>query len=76
MTVLLTTAEAAAEVDVDPATIDTWKRRGYLAPAGKRGRWNLYRLTDVLTCEATRDRTRRKAVPTGTLITDGQNAVR
>jgi hypothetical protein len=28
----LTTAEAAAAMDVHPATISTWRRRGYLTP--------------------------------------------
>lgn len=61
---LFTAAEIAAEVGVEVATVYTWTHRGFLKPAGKRGRWNLYRLSDAFEAEKTRDRTRRKRPPT------------
>lgn len=59
---LFTVEEAAAEVDMEPATLYTWVRRGYLSYAGKRGRNKLVRLRDVFEAEASRkDKHRRKA---------------
>ena len=57
---LWTAEEAAAEVGVEVATIYVWTHRGFLTPAGKRGRLNLYRLDDVFTCEKTRKRKHRR----------------
>lgn len=49
--VLVTAGEAAPEVEVVPATIRKWVQLGHLAPAGKRGRENLFRLEDVFRAE-------------------------
>ncbi|WP_436777964.1 hypothetical protein [Yinghuangia sp. YIM S09857] len=49
--VLLTAGEAAPEVQVVPATIRKWVQLGHLAPAGRRGRENLFRLEDVFRAE-------------------------
>jgi DNA-binding transcriptional MerR regulator len=57
---LWTAEEAAAEVGIEVQTIYTWTARGYLTPAGKRGRFNLYRLDDVFKAEATRQHKHRK----------------
>ncbi|WP_214322071.1 helix-turn-helix domain-containing protein [Nonomuraea sediminis] len=57
---LFTAEEAAAEVGVEVQTIYTWTGRGALTPAGKRGRNNLYRLSDVFACERTRQHKHRK----------------
>ncbi|MCF2530674.1 helix-turn-helix domain-containing protein [Yinghuangia soli] len=48
---LITAGEAASEVEVVPATIRKWVQLGHLAPAGKRGRENLFRLEDVFSAE-------------------------
>jgi DNA-binding transcriptional MerR regulator len=48
---LLTAAQAAAEVQVVPATIRKWVQLGHLSPAGRRGRVNLFRLEDVFRAE-------------------------
>lgn len=48
---LVTAGEAAPEVAVGPATIRKWVQLGHLAPAGKRGRENLFRLEDVFRAE-------------------------
>lgn len=58
--VLVTAAEAAAEVGVKPQTIYVWVSRGYLAPATTPGARRLYRLSDVFAVEASRDHKRRK----------------
>ncbi|MFJ9208266.1 hypothetical protein [Streptomyces sp. NPDC102264] len=42
---------AATEAGVAPATIRKWVQLGRLAPAGKRGRAQLYRLEDVFAAE-------------------------
>ncbi|GII89641.1 hypothetical protein Ssi03_76310 [Sphaerisporangium siamense] len=57
---LFTTAEAAAEVGFSIAAIDNWVRRGYLAPAGRRGRSNVYRLSDVFEVEKQRKHKHRR----------------
>ncbi len=57
---LFTAEEAAAQVGVRPATIYTWTARGFLRPVGKRGRFNLFRLSDVFACEATRKHKHRR----------------
>ncbi|MGI5493867.1 helix-turn-helix domain-containing protein [Microtetraspora malaysiensis] len=62
MSDLFTAEEAAAEVGVEAATIYTWKARGFIEPAGKRGRYLLYRLSDVFACEASRQRKHRRKV--------------
>ncbi|WP_329426859.1 helix-turn-helix domain-containing protein [Streptosporangium sp. NBC_01495] len=49
-----TAEEAAAEVGMATTTIYTWTARGFLKPAGKRGRFNLYRLADVFEVEKNR----------------------
>ena len=50
----VTGKEAAAEVGVDPDTIDTWVRRGYLTPIPGTGRPRKYWLSQVFTTEAAR----------------------
>lgn len=52
MSGLLTTADAARLADVDPATIHSWRKRGHIRPAGRRGRVVLWRADDVLDAEA------------------------
>ncbi|MCX3061886.1 hypothetical protein [Streptomyces beihaiensis] len=42
---------AAAEAGVAPATIRKWVQLGRLAPAGKAGRAQLFRLEDVFAAE-------------------------
>ncbi|MFE9398186.1 hypothetical protein [Streptomyces flavidovirens] len=44
---------AAQEAGVAPATIRKWVQLGRLAPAGQRGRAQLYRLEDVFAAERT-----------------------
>ncbi|MER5862344.1 hypothetical protein [Kitasatospora sp. NPDC002040] len=56
---LVTGPIAADEVAVAPATIRKWVQLGHLAPAGHRGRAQLFRLEDVFAAErATRRRPR------------------
>lgn len=50
----VTANEAAAELDVDRDTIDTWKRRGYLQPIPGSGRPARFWLSEVFACEADR----------------------
>lgn len=55
---------AAQEAGVAPATIRKWVQLGRLAPAGKAGRAQLFRLEDVFAAEraaagAGRERSRR-----------------
>lgn len=57
---LFTAEEAADQVGVKRQTIYTWVNRGYLKPAGQRGRHKLFRLEDVFRAEATRDRRKRQ----------------
>ncbi len=45
---IVTAEAAAAVVGVSPSTIRSWKRRGHLHPAQRRGRTPLYRVADVL----------------------------
>ncbi|MEV7969017.1 helix-turn-helix domain-containing protein [Sphaerisporangium sp. NPDC088356] len=59
---LFTAEEAAEEVGMSPATIHTWTARGFLTPAGKRGRFNVYRLADVFAAERGRKRKHRRKV--------------
>lgn len=47
MTARLTTALAALNCGVRPATIRDWRRRGILAPCGGTPKRPLYRLEDV-----------------------------
>jgi predicted site-specific integrase-resolvase len=51
----VTAAEAAREVGVKRATIDTWVHRGYLAAVDPTARPRRYWLSDVFAAEATRD---------------------
>lgn len=53
---LFTAEEAARQVGLKEATIRKWKSQGMLSPAGKKGRFHLYRLADVLAAEANRER--------------------
>ncbi|MGX1883535.1 hypothetical protein [Streptomyces sp. NPDC055287] len=48
---LITGALAAREVAVAPATIRKWVQLGHLAPAGRQGRAQLFRLEDVFAAE-------------------------
>ncbi|MFI6979838.1 hypothetical protein ACIBSV_14760 [Embleya sp. NPDC050154] len=48
---LLTTAMAAIEAGVVPATIRKWVQLGHLAPAGKSSRTLLFHLEDVFAAE-------------------------
>lgn len=61
---LVTAEEAASCLGMSARTINTWRGRGYLVPVGKRGRANLYRLSDVYRTERERDRKHRHD-PTG-----------
>lgn len=58
--VLLTAEEVAAEVGVAPATIYVWVSRGAISPVDKRGRLNLFRLSDAFEAERTRKRKHRR----------------
>ncbi len=55
---LVTGQLAAQEAGVVPTTIRKWVQLGHLAPAGRQGRAQLYRLEDVFAAERS---TRRKA---------------
>lgn len=57
---LWTAEEVAEQVGVAAGTIYTWVSRGYLCPAGTRGKFKLFRLDDVFNVEKARDRKRRK----------------
>jgi len=46
--VLLDTATAAHAMEVEPATIRDWRRRGLLEPAGGSARRPLWRMSDLL----------------------------
>ncbi|WP_171167486.1 hypothetical protein [Streptomyces sp. I05A-00742] len=48
---LVTTAMAAREAAVTPDAVRKWVQLGRLAPAGRRGRANLFRLEDVFAAE-------------------------
>ncbi|GAA1521649.1 hypothetical protein GCM10009730_31710 [Streptomyces albidochromogenes] len=50
---LITGTLAAREVAVAPATIRKWVQLGHLAPAGRQGRAQLFRLEDVFAAERT-----------------------
>ncbi|MEU8139047.1 hypothetical protein [Streptodolium elevatio] len=58
----MTAGEAAPEVQVVPATIRKWVQLGHLAPAGRRGRENLFRLEDVFRAERAVHRRTRDSV--------------
>lgn len=45
---LVATDVAARAVDVSPSTIRSWRNRGHLRPAARRGQTPLYRLADVV----------------------------
>lgn len=51
----VTTAEAAAQVGVKRATIDTWVHRKYLKPVNPKARPRKYWLADVFKAETTRN---------------------
>lgn len=57
---LWTAEEAAAEVGVAKQTIYVWVARGYLTHAGKRGKYKLFKLSDVLEAEKSRSHQHRK----------------
>ncbi|RLU83930.1 hypothetical protein CTZ27_27555 [Streptomyces griseocarneus] len=48
---LITTAMAAQEAAVTPDTVRKWVQHGHLAPAGRQGRANLFRLDEVFAAE-------------------------
>ncbi|MER7725507.1 hypothetical protein [Streptomyces sp. NPDC096323] len=48
---LVTSALAAQEAGVVPATIRKWVQLGHLRPSGQQGRRHLYRLEDVFAAE-------------------------
>ncbi|MCT2592722.1 helix-turn-helix domain-containing protein [Streptomyces sp. N2-109] len=48
---LITSAMAAREARVSPATVRKWVQLGRLTPAGKHGRMLVYRLEDVFAAE-------------------------
>ncbi|MFI9580435.1 helix-turn-helix domain-containing protein [Streptomyces sp. NPDC052236] len=48
---LLTTESAAHEAGVAPATIRKWVQLGHLRPAGRRGRSQTFRLSEVFAAE-------------------------
>jgi len=50
----VTAAQAAVEVGVNRDTIDTWVRRGQLAPIPGTGRPRRFWLSEVYTCEVAR----------------------
>ncbi|MEU8055699.1 helix-turn-helix domain-containing protein [Microbispora bryophytorum] len=57
---LYTADEAAGEVGVSASAIYVWTHRGYIRPVKKRGRVNLYRISDVFAAERNRDRKHRR----------------
>ena len=57
---LFTAEEVAAEVGVSKSAIYVWTNRGALSPSGKRGRYNLYRMSDVFAAEKSRARKYRR----------------
>ncbi|MEV3992053.1 hypothetical protein AB0J57_24380 [Streptomyces sp. NPDC049837] len=59
---LVTGHLAAQEAGVMPTTIRKWVQLGHLAPVGRQGRAQLYRLEDVFAAERS---TRRKPRPNG-----------
>ncbi|MEO3856193.1 helix-turn-helix domain-containing protein [Acrocarpospora sp. B8E8] len=58
---LWTAEELAALVGVKVRTVYSWMQRGYLRPAGSRGRFWLFRLEDGFTVEKERKRQHRRA---------------
>ncbi|GIH27628.1 hypothetical protein Aph01nite_59380 [Acrocarpospora phusangensis] len=63
---LFTAEEAAREAGLSESAIYVWTHRGHLKPAGKVGKFNQYRLSDVFTAEKSRQRKyRRKAADMG-----------
>ncbi|MFF8830637.1 hypothetical protein [Streptomyces sp. NPDC015131] len=55
---LVTGPMAAREAGVLPATIRKWVQLGRLAPAGRQGRAQLFRLEDVFAAERSARRAR------------------
>lgn len=66
----VTAAEAAAEVGVSRATIDTWVHRGYLEAIDPKVRPRKYWASDVFTAESNRLAQMRR--PPATLAKDSQ----
>lgn len=58
--VLVTAAEAAAEVGLTRDAIYNWVRRRYLTPVAKRGSLKLFRLSDVFEVEKNRQHEHRR----------------
>lgn len=56
----VTAKEAAAQVGVARATVDTWVHRGYLTPIPGSGRPAKFWLSEVFTAEATRNDNMRR----------------
>lgn len=52
--ITLTTAEAAALVDVQPMTVHSWVRRGYLQPVREGAKPLRFREQDVIDCHVER----------------------
>ncbi|WP_307128874.1 helix-turn-helix domain-containing protein [Streptomyces sp. B1I3] len=63
---LLTSAVAAQEAGVVPATIRKWVQLGHLRPSGQQGRNHLYRLEDVFAAERATRRAPRRRTATAT----------
>jgi DNA-binding transcriptional MerR regulator len=57
---LYTARQVAEEVGVSPSTIRTWVSRHGLQPADRQGRFPLYRLSDAMAAEASRNRKHRR----------------
>ena len=66
----VTAAEAAAQLGVARATIDTWVHRGYLSPIEDSGRPAKFWLSDVFAAESNRVASMRR--PPATLAKDSQ----
>ena len=57
---LWTAEDAARQVGVEPSTLYTWVRRGYLRHAGTDGRLKKFRLDDVFRAERERKHKHRR----------------
>lgn len=51
---VLTTAEAARRVGVEPATVRQWQKRGHLAPVREGAKPSLFREEDLISCHEAR----------------------